>query len=267
MQTTDNPYIYLYKYRPIDKHTMKILINNELWFASPKTFNDPFDCKFHYVYRSNRREDWLNWLDKQEIPNREKKLVRKMLDREMDTLEETISKRYNPEKLLDEIGVVSFSQCNNSILLWSHYAENHQGICMGFKTMGLQTMEMDEPVQSIPIFQIKYKNTLPPAFNGLTDDPIHLTEFLKIKHREWRYEKEYRLIALMEHIKARNVKFNKETLGEIVFGLRISDSDKKVIKEIVKDHYIDKGHPVRLFQVREKRREFKLVLEEETFDI
>lgn len=264
MQATKNESTYLYKYRPIDKHTMKILINNELWFASPKTFNDPFDCKFDYVYQSDRREDWLAWLEEQEVPKKEKRRFLKILENKGNELEALANEYFNPDKLIDAIGVVSFSQCNDSILLWSHYAENHQGICLGFKTDGLQTMEMAPPVQSIPIFQIQYQNNLPPAFNGLVDHPIKLTEFLKVKHRQWRYEKEYRLIALMEHIKTRSVKYNQEILGEIIFGVRTSESDKSVIKEIVKNHYTDKGYPVRMFQVREKRREFKLVLEEET---
>lgn len=262
MQDTRDNLTYLYKYRPIDKHTIEILINNELWFASPKTFNDPFDCKFDYVYRSNRREDWLNWLEKQDLSRQERELVLAMLDSKISALEKMVSQSYNPEKLLDEIGVVSFSKCNDSILLWSHYAENHKGVCLGFKTIGLQ-MKMDSPVHEIPVFEIKYQNLLPPPFNGLLDDPIHLTEFLKVKHKEWRYEKEYRLIALMEHIKTRNVRFCKEILGEIIFGLRISENDKRVIKEIVKHHYIEQGFNVKLFQVREKQREYKLYLEEE----
>lgn len=36
---------YLYKYRGTDEFTKNIIKNNALWFSTPLSFNDPFDCQ------------------------------------------------------------------------------------------------------------------------------------------------------------------------------------------------------------------------------
>ena len=33
----------VFKHRVFNEHTLSILCNAELWFSSPKLFNDPFD--------------------------------------------------------------------------------------------------------------------------------------------------------------------------------------------------------------------------------
>ena len=47
---------YIYKYRDINKYTLKTLSNNELYFALPKQFNDPFDCKVNYFVDGTKEE-------------------------------------------------------------------------------------------------------------------------------------------------------------------------------------------------------------------
>jgi hypothetical protein len=61
-------------------------------------------------------------------------------------------------------------------------------------------MVFDAPINDLPVFEVKYQSILPLTFNGLTDDPQRLTEFMKVKYKGWKYEKEYRVIALMDHI-------------------------------------------------------------------
>ncbi|MBN9226141.1 MULTISPECIES: hypothetical protein [Legionella] len=37
----------LYKYRNFDARAISMLANNQIYFASPLDFNDPFDCVAH----------------------------------------------------------------------------------------------------------------------------------------------------------------------------------------------------------------------------
>lgn len=37
----------------------------------------------------------------------------------------------------NQLGILSLSSCNDSILTWSHYADLHIGFCIGFKTNNL----------------------------------------------------------------------------------------------------------------------------------
>lgn len=253
----------LYKYRAIDKYTFELLVNNEMWFAHPASFNDPFDSKVDYIYKSNKREHWIQWLDSQQLSSTERKLILAKMDEDMQQFEAVANQTYRPEKLFDAIGIASFSCDNTNILMWSHYAENHQGVCLGFKTENLEKMVFDAPINDLPVFEVKYQSVLPLTFNGLTDDPQRLTEFMSVKYKGWKYEKEYRVIALMDHIKSRKVRFKKNLLSEVIFGSRVVEDEKRVIKEVVKNHYIDKGCPVRFFQAKEERRAYRLTLEEE----
>ncbi len=34
----------IFKYHRINKFLYDLLINNEIWFSNPFSFNDPFDC-------------------------------------------------------------------------------------------------------------------------------------------------------------------------------------------------------------------------------
>ena len=38
----------LYKYRKLNLNTINGLINNQLFFSDPESFNDPFDAKIYY---------------------------------------------------------------------------------------------------------------------------------------------------------------------------------------------------------------------------
>ena len=54
----ENPEIpcYLYKYRIINCYTRDMLVNHELYYPSPATFNDPFDSWANIILGSNIKE-------------------------------------------------------------------------------------------------------------------------------------------------------------------------------------------------------------------
>lgn len=37
------------------------------------------------------------------------------------------------DKMLQKFGVISFSEVNDNILMWSHYADQHHGFCLELK--------------------------------------------------------------------------------------------------------------------------------------
>ena len=52
----------LYKYRAFTDRSISMLKNNELYFASPLEFNDPFDCVAQEYIFDEIREDSLELL-------------------------------------------------------------------------------------------------------------------------------------------------------------------------------------------------------------
>jgi hypothetical protein len=129
-----------FKYRSLDnlKDIIDTLIENKLAFSSPNIFNDPFDSAF-WVRNKGTKEDWeehLFWL------NLDEETVRYVLTKELNKIEgnkyvyskniHSTSKDYN--KIVGRfIHILSLSQINDNILMWSHYASNHKGICLCFK--------------------------------------------------------------------------------------------------------------------------------------
>ena len=89
-------------------------------------------------------------------------------------------------------GIVSFSKSWKSPLLWSHYAENHKGVALGF----------DVPQELL--VPVVYKEKRPKLSDYLVDPgTLTLNEdvswaLLAFKAAGWSYEEEVRLFAKLE---------------------------------------------------------------------
>jgi hypothetical protein len=102
---------------------------------------------------------------------------------------------------------------------------------------------------------IEYNEKKPEKINMLKRpvDSEKIIEFYKIKHPDWEYEKEHRKIIFdeVEHEKGFTVKYRKEDLEGIIFGL---NADKKEIKEIIGIiliYYLDKDIKVNFYRTHE----------------
>ncbi len=115
----------IYKYRKINKYTIENLIESELHLTHPSKFNDFSDCLVNLDYsRINNNQNFkelinnnpkykdLSNINPQEIPNHIK---------------------YFQGNEDSPFLVSCFSEVNNDILMWSIYADNHKGICLGFE--------------------------------------------------------------------------------------------------------------------------------------
>lgn len=100
----------LFKYRKFDKNNLKLLLNRELWFAKPDTLNDPFEAN----------SSFSNVLD----------AVWKHYPLPLDM---RIKYERYLKQSLQQVGICSFSKARKNQLMWSHYADEHKGICIGFK--------------------------------------------------------------------------------------------------------------------------------------
>lgn len=171
--------------------------------------------------------------------------------------------------------VCCFSGTDENILMWSHYANYHKGICLRFKSIkNWHNKEKDEyylefdylnpdDAQSLARFnpdnnlfyevlfiEVKYTDDIPESLNMFDEDKnIRLGGFLLNKFSVWNYENEYRMIldeyddAMLlskDEFKQGLVKYQKEDLEGIVFGLKIDHNSAKLVYETVKKNYLDK---------------------------
>ena len=110
----------LFKYREFNKSSIELLINRELWFAEPKSLNDPFECQ--RTYSSVLDATW------------EKHEASESYKLEID---EKLS------KYLNKTGICSFSRTRKNQLMWAHYADEHKGFCIGFNQRELESTRED----------------------------------------------------------------------------------------------------------------------------
>ena len=127
-----------------------------------------------------------------------------------------------------ECGMGCFSAKNNNILMFSHYADHHRGICLGVDPM-LLAGSMTDPTANIraDIRPIWYFNTMPPIeFN--TQQAL----FATCKHDVWSYEVEYRLFLAKGSslLSAGLYSFKPESLISVVFGCRATDECISFVK-------------------------------------
>ncbi|HHQ4707476.1 TPA: DUF2971 domain-containing protein [Aeromonas veronii] len=97
-------------------------------------------------------------------------------------------------------GIVSLSETHRNALMWSHYANSHKGICIGYKSDFLSSLPRPERNNDdgkyYPIkinydncrFDIEKYNNEKPFFRELA------IESLSKKSDDWIYEKEHRCI-------------------------------------------------------------------------
>jgi hypothetical protein len=202
----------LYKYQSINKFTISALKQKGLWASSPSSFNDPFEFRLKDISIGNDND--LKGIEE----------IRKMNLRFSDYSDFELAEiaKVELQQKMNEFGVICFSESNDNMLMWSHYSDNHFGICLGFEF---------EDTNETGVYKVKYEKSYPVLdFQNIW----HIEGMAKIiltKSIDWAYESEWRLISTScNEIKKYPVK-----LTEVIFGCRISTENEKQIMEILND--------------------------------
>lgn len=156
-----------------------------------------------------------------------------------------------------KIGLACFSERKDSILMWSHYAQNHQGLVIGYRSRSfgsLLPIHYRTDRMPLPLGQFK----MHPNRIGEKKWPI---ELWTSKFSEWAYEREWRSFALIDNLIAKkkddSVIFLKrlrpQSISELILGAKIDDELRK------KCISFSKGHPwCSLFQAQYHKRDYAL---------
>ena len=112
------------------------------------------------------------------------------------------------KKLTSEYGVICFSRVWSNPVLWSHYADKHRGICLGF----------DIPKSRLT--QIDYKgkrlvSTVERTFSANYIDQEIMQKILATKYEDWRYEKEFRYILRLDNTESTSRHYFKSFEDEL----------------------------------------------------
>lgn len=227
-----SPYTYrLFKYRSIAadsrNYTCRIVADGQIYYAAPRQFNDPFDCLFSMNMDGAPLSPF--GLSKcGEI--------------------KAFAENWFREEINKDTAILSLSKINDSILMWSHYADCHRGVCL---ELTITTSEK--------LHEVRYSKTRPQFyFADMRQQDRNEARFrnsiistLTTKSTLWAYEKEWRCIDSggpgERHLP-------HGMLTGIVFGWHTSDRDKQMIREWVASG----GQQVTFYQAEQREGAFAL---------
>jgi hypothetical protein len=280
----------IFKYRTLDPqgYSLKNLEESTVWLSNPLKFNDPFDCAMtadieavinsqfvqnipaeviekHRIPSEVLRKaklspnplnvmiDWVVTTGESEInqSNAEavKEALSKVIQRECDLFRDKLFAMH-----FEHAKICSFTTNPASLLMWGHYADQHKGFCIEYRTEGFDGVRdprlrllypviyTDQLSNSTRMFDMTSRK----SFNNLAVQKALLT-----KSREWAYEKEWRLIIA-------GVLKDDQTWGflpatAIHLGARISRDGEEKLLAIAERMNID------AFKMELSKREYALV--------
>lgn len=158
--------------------------------SKPANLNDPWDCKPefdpHALDDPEVLEREIAWRDEHPAKHHFAEKLRKEPQFRVDFLAD--GSRWL-QRMIAERGIYCLTPEADSTLMWSHYADNHRGICLEFS------------VANNPLFrdaaEVEYRQEYPrwvPC--DIHDTPGRVTELILNKSTAWDYEKEYRLVSV-----------------------------------------------------------------------
>ncbi|MEA2561406.1 MAG: hypothetical protein QOH06_2910 [Acidobacteriota bacterium] len=192
---------FLCQYRTLDgaglAYLEQLLLKNELYLGSPARFNDPFDAKVNADFSCVAAQDWRRFFMgalKRSQPNlgypkREKEVTRIMKTGHYKDIARHNAIVSDLQAEVDRLGMACFSEIPTSILMWSHYAASHTGVCVQFDHLN--------PDSLIATAQrVNYSDDYEPLRAFLDDEGKQVELVFLTKASSWSYEREWRIIDI-----------------------------------------------------------------------
>ena len=199
--------IYKY-YRGINRDWNSI-IKPELWLCKATCFNDPYDSAFLCNCHSKKIYD----------PQTEHTLA----------VEEGLKQYEQDQKsdiMQDAVFVGCFSERNDALLMWSHYADEHRGLCIGYNLHDL--------IKNYNCFPVIYSDEMPQGKELGLNKTDSLMKYILTKYSDWSYEKEWRIIQIDNTCTESGKLITFERPLEVYMGLgkRVEDKYRRNHKKL-----------------------------------
>jgi hypothetical protein len=236
----NNPPRFLYLYYGNKEYILDVLIYKRLYHCQPSQFNDPFDCKpliSIRPHRGNNDDIWRKllyyrakmWEDVNKSGISESEL-RKEADRafaagkhkDQSWLNQFIVKELKSLGTL--IRVCCFAKSPRNMMMWAHYAKNHRGLTLIFRSSQLldkasrefrgQVVEYD----SEPLRIERFVHALERYYKHRDVWPMANIIYAR-KTKDWVREDEMRFFSMRDRP---YLQFNEPALYGIIFGAKTS---------------------------------------------
>lgn len=119
------------------------------------------------------------------------------------------AEQFSSDRNFNEVGVISFTENYNNLLMWSHYANEHKGIVIEFDYEKLNDyfnykLSMSDTVERVLYNRERY---------SLLQKDVCVKDLLLAKSDDWIYEKEHRILPKLR--KADAVRVDRELFEQL----------------------------------------------------
>jgi hypothetical protein len=271
----------VYKYRAFNTDNLEALVLDMLHFSDPSTFNDPLDAQptletdlpaaeLERIFRMlveervaaemkaaakaiRSRSPGMSVLIAKRATQDVERLVADILygasdpEFEMEDPDQYLFGQHIEREVLRRYdrGIVSLAQRADCPLMWSHYGDQHHGICIGYSA--------PEDVALWPVSYGGSRGIKASLVRDMVDGDeaaarrVDEAVLLK-KAQAWRYEKEWRLIG------DRGLRDSPLEMEEIVFGMRCP----LAVQFAIVKAFAGRQHPPKFYEIRETTGTFLL---------
>lgn len=203
----------LFKYRRCEKRDIENFENDKLWLSFPEDFNDPYDSSFSIAIASNE-------------------------------LEEDILDLFFRKKLRKSMKICCFSHSIESMLMWTHYSDEHKGFAVEYNLPQKENISRE-------VWPVFYKEELYNLLPVLSKKPLN--KFGPVvaalhKSTDWSYEAEWRFISLDTSVNSILLPIPTA----IYLGSRICSADANALIKIARHKN------VKVYKMKHDRKTFKM---------
>jgi len=204
--------------------------------TQPGGFNDPFELLPELIVPADQAGKPIGFSFDIHAPRRETPLtaVVQLTDGQVAR---DITSRHILDGLNQQIGILCLSRAPNSILMWSHYADQYQGAVIAF--------DVDHEFFAGQI-EVEYVEERPKKhIDSYKPEPVPLAE-LCAKSMEWQYEREVRIVRSLQDCKKTEktdtrgfpvftADIPQEAIVSVALGERTPVPQQQEIYQLVKD--------------------------------
>ena len=249
----------LFKYRTLNcddpeslKRVEQIFLHNELYFPPPSELNDPFDCKILPFFQTSEDIFKKHLVERikadQDFPDAPDNVIEAFADKMVaegmhENKAEVISAfKSSLEKTLEGVGVCSFSEKSDDILMWSHDANGHTGFCLEFDVLSGNSFFSRA-------IDVSYEEAYPSL--NFYENKKWMQTIILTKSNRWKYEAEWRIL---KYDGPGVEKFPEASLSSVILGCRMQEKEKNIIRNLVSK----RRSKVQIKEARIKEYEFGL---------
>lgn len=281
----------LYKYRSFLPDHIDALNRGTLWMSSPDTFNDPYDSAVYFntdrfpvedrspqdaiaaakkvqaerklglsyrppsIAKPIQARDWRRKIYDQFLANKSSNDREKLIEA-LDGVVEQFNKDLVIQMTAGSrtgFSVLSLTENPTSVLMWSHYSDNHRGFCIEYDFKSLPYGDLRKRL-CFPVF---YRRKLTDATRYMAKADIAelnnlFGQFLcLLKSDEWSYEYEWRIVFAIGPGHA-NFEIAMPSPSAVILGVHARKSDI----DMMLDYCTKNG--IALKQVTQRHDEFRL---------